>query len=376
MVKIEKAMTEKPMSARLRGVRRSLRALTIWHPYGRSYANLRWWRQLLRAAFVQTQVPQEWIGHETISLIFTCDLELDPPWEGGSWGQRGLRGIEEGLPRLLDLLDAHKIQGTFFTEGLLASLAPEAVVEVARRGHEVGCHSLAHESHGGRYRVDETIPPPRAPEGKAAKEAVIRKAKDMLEELVGVPIRSFRAPFLHIDSAGSEAVADAGFVIDSSLQNHLFGYLSAPAHLDPGNPLSRTRVNGPPHRLIEIPVSVDPRPRLRSRHPYPSVDQGVQTRSVLQRIIAASALAGAAPTLVLLVHPWEFVEGFSNPFGQKHGTARAERFEHLLECLRQQGHVRSISMGAFASEWEQNRCPWHADLVQGKSSPPVEGVVN
>jgi hypothetical protein len=33
-------------------------------------------------------------------------------------------------------------------------------------------------------------------------------------------------------------------------------------------------------------------------------------------------------------------------------------------------------MGAFASEWEQNRCPWHADLVQGKSSPPVEGVVN
>ena len=369
-------MTEKPMSARLRGVRWSLRALTIWHPYGRSYANLRWWWQLLRAAFVQTQVPHEWIGHETISLIVTCDLELDPPWEGGSWGQRGLRGIEKGLPRLLDLLDAHGIRGTFFTEGLLARLAPEAVVEVARRGHEVGCHGLAHESYGGRYRIDETIPHPPTLRGRTTKEATVRKAKDMLEGLVGVLIRSFRAPFLHIDSESAAAVANAGFLVDSSLRNQLFGYLSAPAHLDPGNPLSRTRVNGPPHRLIEIPVSVDPRPRLRSRHPYPSVDQGMQTRSVLQRIIAASALAGVAPTLVLLVHPWEFVEGFPNPFGQKHGTARAERFEHLLECLRQQGHVRSIAIGAFASEWEQNRCPWHADLVQGKSSPPVEGVVN
>ena len=366
----------KPIGVRLRGARRSLRALTIWHPYGRAYSNPRWWRQLLRAAFVQTQVPHEWIGHKAISLIVTCDLELDPPWEGGSWGQRGLRGIEKGLPRLLDLLDAHGIRGTFFTEGLLARLAPESVREVARRGHEVGCHGLAHESYGGRYRIDETIPHPPTLRGRTTKEATLRKAKEMLEELVEVPIRSFRAPFLHIDSESAAAVANAGFLVDSSLRNHLFGFLSAPTHIDPGKPLARSRGTLPCHRLIEIPVSVDPRPRLRSHHPYGFVEQGRRTRSVLERIIAASALAGVAPTMVLLVHPWEFVEAFPNPFGQKHGTARAERFEHLLECLRQQGHVRSISIGAFASEWEQNRCPWHADLVQGKSSPSVEGVVN
>lgn len=364
----EKVTTVKPIGVRLRGARRSLRALTIWHPYGRAYSNPRWWRRLLRAAFVRAEIEKRRPSQEATSLIFTCDLELDPPWEGGSWDQRGLRGLNEGLPRLLDILDAHGIQGTFFTEGILARLAPEAVLEVARRGHEIGCHGLAHESYGGSYRIDETIPHPPTLQGRRAKEATLRKAKEVLEGLVEVPIRSFRAPFLHIDAESSAAVANAGFLVDSSLQNHLFGYLSAPTHLDPGKPLARSRDTVP--RLIEVPISVDPRPHLRSHHPYGSVERGPRTRSVLERIIAASALAGVAPTMVLLVHPWEFVEGFPSPFGQMCGTARVERFEQFLDVVGEIVPVRSTSMGTIASEWEQSRCHWHADgeLVESPRS--------
>lgn len=355
------------MKARLRGIRRSLRALTIWHPYGRAYANLRWWRQLLTAGFVPPEVGKGRYPREAISLIVTCDLELDPPWQTRSWEQRTFRGLKEGLPRLLDLLDAYKIRGTFFTEGLLAHFSPESVVEVAQRGHEVGCHGLTHESYGGPYRIDETVPHPPTLQGAAAKEIAIRMAKDMLEELVGVQIRSFRAPFLHIDSKCSAAVANTGFLVDSSLQNGLFGYLSAPSHLDPGKPLLRPRGNLPPHRLIEIPVSVDTQPRLRWHRPFGSVDQGLQTRSVLERIIASSALAGVTPTLVFLVHPWEFVEGFPNPFGVMYGLARAERFQRLLDSVGEMAPVRVTTMGAFAAEWEQTRCPWHAHGVRGQS---------
>jgi peptidoglycan/xylan/chitin deacetylase (PgdA/CDA1 family) len=358
----------KSTKSRLRGTRRSLRALTIWHPYMRAYSNPRWWRRLLRAAFVRAEIEKRGPPQEAISLIFTCDLELDPPWEGGSWDQRGLRGVIEGLPRLLNLLEAREIRGTFFTEGILARLSPESVLEVARRGHEVGCHGLAHESYGGSYRIDETIPRPPTLQGRRAKEATLRKAKEMLEELVGVPIRSFRAPFLYIDAESSTAMANAGFLVDSSLQNHLFGYLSAPTHLDPGKPLARSRDTVP--RLIEVPMSVDPRPRLRSHHPYGSVEQGLRTRSVLERLIAASAVAGVAPTLVLLVHPWEFVEGFPSPFGQMRGTARTKRFEQFLDVVGEIAPVRSIPMGTIASEWEQSRCHWHADgeLVESPRS--------
>ena len=374
MIDHAEAADMKSIKSRLRGTRRSLRALTIWHPYGRAYSDPRWWRRLLRAAFARTEIEKGGPSQEAISLIFTCDLELDPPWGGGSWDQRGLWGLNEGLPRLLDLLDAREIRGTFFTEGVLARLSPESVLEVARRGHEVGCHGLAHESYGGRYRIDETIPHPPTLQGRRAKEVTLRKAKEMLEELVGIPIRSFRAPFLHIDSESAAAVANAGFLVDSSLQNQLFGYLSTPTHIDPGKPLARSR--DPVPRLIEIPVSVDPRPRLRSHHPYGWLEQGRQAQSVLDRIVAASAVAGVAPTLVLLVHPWEFVEGFPSPFGQVRGTARTERFEQFLVSVREIVPIRSITMGTFASEWEQSRCPLHADPVRRKSSRSVEGAAN
>ncbi len=355
------------LNVRLREIKRNLRALTIWQPYGNAYVNPHWWLQLLRGCFIRTHTSKKPSSQEAISLIFTCDLELDPPWETGSWDTRTLRGIEEGLPSLLNLLDAHGVRGTFFTEGILARLAGDTVLEVARRGHEIGCHGLAHESYGGPYRIDDTIPRPPTVYGRTEKEDTVRKAKEMLEDLVGVPIRAFRAPFLHIDSQSAAAVTNAGFLVDSSLPNQLFGYLSAPAHRDPGRPLTRVRDTHPQHRLIEIPVSVEPRPSLRSHHPYRFIQQATRTQSVLQDLIEVSALASVPITLVLLVHPWEFVEGFPSPFGHDRGTVRTERLARFLDTVSAVAPVRCATIGTFASEWERSRCPWHADTVRSQS---------
>lgn len=362
-------MTTRSAGARLRGVRRILRALTIWHPYGRTYINPRWWRQLLSATRIRSASTRGLNPQKAISLVFTCDLELDPPWQtGSSWEHRELRGIEEGLPRLLDLLDAQKIRGTFFTEGILARLVPDAILEVVRRGHEVGGHGLAHESYGGTYRIDETIPPPPILQGRMAKESALRKVKGMLEELTGVPVLSFRAPFLHIDSESAAALTRAGFLIDSSLRNELFGRLSAPTHLDPGRPLARLADDKPPYSPIEIPVSVDLKPRLRSHHPYRPVYHGPQPRSVVNRIMAVGAHAGVDPTLVLLVHPWEFVEGFSSPFGMQRGTARVEQLVQFLESVREIAPMHPVTMQALGLAWERHRCLWHGDLVDRESA--------
>lgn len=248
------------------------------------------------------------------------------------------------------------------------------MLEVVRRGHEVGCHGLAHESHGGPYRIDEIIPSPPTLQGRMAKERALQKAKAMLEDLTGAPILSFRAPFQHIDSESAAALARTGFLVDSSLQNRLFGKLSAPTHLDPGRPLARSADGKPPHPLIEIPASVDPRPCLRSHHPYGPVDQGPQTQLVLRRIMAVSTYAGVDPTLVLLVHPWEFVEGFPNPFGLQRGTARVERLVQILDSVREVVPVRFITMLALGSDWEQRQCPWHVGQVGRASVRPGKGV--
>ena len=82
------------------------------------------------------------------TVIFGFDMETDI----GSWTPF-YEGLVHGTPRLLELLDRHRITATFFFTGDAARSHPEVVKAVASAGHEVGCHSLYHETLG-----DEIIP--------------------------------------------------------------------------------------------------------------------------------------------------------------------------------------------------------------------------
>jgi peptidoglycan/xylan/chitin deacetylase (PgdA/CDA1 family) len=67
--------------------------------------------------------------------------------ERGTWdGPLGRHeSVTVALPRLLDELDALGLTATFFVEGLNCELYPEAVTEIAARGHELGVHGWRHE---------------------------------------------------------------------------------------------------------------------------------------------------------------------------------------------------------------------------------------
>ncbi len=65
------------------------------------------------------------------------------------------RTVIEVLPALLDRLDEHELGATFFVEGLNAQLYPNALREIAARGHEVAYHAWRHEQWDGLSAAEQ-----------------------------------------------------------------------------------------------------------------------------------------------------------------------------------------------------------------------------
>jgi hypothetical protein len=53
-------------------------------------------------------------------------------------------GPRVGVPRVLDLLRSHGVEGTFFVPGVTAERWPETVQTIVRAGHEVALHGHSH----------------------------------------------------------------------------------------------------------------------------------------------------------------------------------------------------------------------------------------
>lgn len=87
--------------------------------------------------------------------------------------------VTEVLPRLLDELDAHALKATFFVEAINCELYPDAVREIAARGHELGHHGFRHERWAD-------LPPDR-------EEEVLRRGLGAFAAL-GIAVAGFRPP--------------------------------------------------------------------------------------------------------------------------------------------------------------------------------------
>jgi peptidoglycan/xylan/chitin deacetylase (PgdA/CDA1 family) len=100
------------------------------------------------------------------------------------------------LPRLLAVLDELELRVTFFVEGINTELYPDAVREIARRGHEIGCHGWRHE-RWDRLGPDE--------EG-----GVLARCSQAFGSL-GIRLRGFRPPGGNLSAAGWRPLAALGF---------------------------------------------------------------------------------------------------------------------------------------------------------------------
>ncbi len=122
-----------------------------------------------------------------------------------SWSSLPSR-IGAQTDRILEMLDRHSVSATFFVLGWVAERSPEVVRRIARAGHEIGCHSYAHQ-------VVYSLTP-------AQFRQDTERAIAAIENAAGVTPRCYRAPNYSITSRSLwalEILVECGFEQDSSI---------------------------------------------------------------------------------------------------------------------------------------------------------------
>jgi len=210
---------------------------------------------------------------------------FDSPMRRRHWDQFESR-VERNTEKLLDLLAASNVRATFFVLGWVAERHPGLVRAIAREGHEVASHGYAHEL--------VTVQTP------ATFREDVRKAKVLLEDLLGLPVLGYRAPSFTITQDTIWALrilVEEGYLYDSSIFPILHDRYGMPG----ANPLCHrlsTEVGPlweiPPStvKIVGLQVPIAGRGYFRL-FPYPLL------RQLLKRVEAKGH------PLVIYLYPWE-----------------------------------------------------------------------
>jgi polysaccharide deacetylase family protein (PEP-CTERM system associated) len=152
--------------------------------------------------------------HASRTYLFSVDVEdarLMVPN-----GERFVPRVEPMTLRYLDWLDRHKFSATFFVVGDIARRYPDLVREIARRGHELGCHSNQH------IPLDQQTPE----ELRADLDACLAE----LSACGATKVTGYRAPTFSLTSKTAwayEILSAAGITYSSSVlpaPNPLYGW--------------------------------------------------------------------------------------------------------------------------------------------------------
>jgi polysaccharide deacetylase family protein (PEP-CTERM system associated) len=159
-------------------------------------------------------------------------LEVSPD----TWGSLPSR-VEANVDQTLEMLSRYGVSATFFILGWVAERHPAMVRSIASQGHEIGCHSYAHQ-------LVYSLNP-------AAFRADTQRAAAAIADACGVQARVYRAPSYSINGRclwAMEILIECGFDSDSSVvpvQHDRYGL--------PGFPRHMTVVETPSGCIREIP---------------------------------------------------------------------------------------------------------------------------
>jgi len=240
------------------------------------------------------------------------------------WAQLPSR-LDFSLGQILDLLAQTGNRATFFWLGWCAEQHPDWVRRIAAAGHEIACHGYTHRA------LDRLTP-----DGFRAE---LRRARAVLEDLAGRPVRGFRAPSLSLGPTTAwalDVLAEEGFAYDSSLLVTAlrFNRPHRPHDRSAKLPLSHSRTDllrllhqtelwrweTPAGAILELPVSVR---RWGPIHlPFAG---GLFFRVAPYWAVAATIrqFNSRGIAAIMYAHPWEFDAASPPPPGRA-----IEHFSH------------------------------------------------
>jgi polysaccharide deacetylase family protein (PEP-CTERM system associated) len=147
--------------------------------------------------------------------------------------------IEHQLWNTLQILDNNKTSATFLVLGWIAERYPKLVRAIASAGHEIGCHSYAHQLVYDLSREEfrsDTL-----------------RAKHAIQDACGVTPRIYRAPSYSITQKSLwalETLVECGFTHDSSIFP-----ISHDRYGIPGSDRHPHLVKTPSGSIFEVPVA-------------------------------------------------------------------------------------------------------------------------
>jgi polysaccharide deacetylase family protein (PEP-CTERM system associated) len=128
--------------------------------------------------------------------------DIVKPQDWNQWESR----VEFSTRRLLEIFAKHQARATFFVLGWIAERCPKMVREMATAGHEIACHGYGHRFIGHQSRAEF--------------RQDVRRAKGILEDLIGEEVEGYRAPTYSITTQSLWALdilVEEGFRYDSSI---------------------------------------------------------------------------------------------------------------------------------------------------------------
>jgi len=266
-------------------------------------------------------------------IVLTIDLEdwfhsLD--YFPSNWHSYERR-IENGTKKLLDFLSENKSTATFFILGDVAQKHPQLVRQIYNEGHEIGSHGFYHKFI---YK-----------QSKSEFRDDLKKSMNLLTDLIGNSVDSFRAPYFSItkDSLWAfDILNEEGIKYDSSIFpiiNHRYGI--------PDNKRFPYQLeNG----LWEWPITT-----YKTFFGNIPFSGGVYFRFLpisFSSFLISSLLKKQEP-VILYFHPWEFdadqpkVKNISLYLSLRHYFGLNDNFRKFYTLLRKLNTI-SLSQGIKA----------------------------
>jgi peptidoglycan-N-acetylglucosamine deacetylase len=187
--------------------------------------------------------PKTWPNNARVAVALSFDVDnASAALARGNLNyeviSRGEYGAVDGLPRILRLLDKHKVPASFFIPAVSAALHPNMIKDIMASPlrHEIGVHGWIHE----------LLP---ALNNEAEEQRLLNQAIEHLTKAVGKRPVGYRAPSWQFSTWTPGQIKAAGFLYDSSLMASDDAY--------------EILIDGAPSGVVELPIE-----RILDDFPY------------------------------------------------------------------------------------------------------------